>query len=94
MFDLEATEAARSNLRALRGTHPELFTAVARRIAVLRADPGGPRAGRAFLLDDGSVARLTTVHAPGSHGVFALVWTVVIGEAGPAMRLVAAEIVG
>ena len=94
MFELEATEHARSALRALREDDPGFFSAVSARIRAIRSDPGDRGAGRAFLLEDGTTARLTTVRHPRSDGMFAIVWIVTVRSPTPCVRLIAASRIG
>ena len=94
MFELEATEHARSALRALRDDNPGFFSAVAARIRAIRSDPGHRGVGRAFLLEDGTTARLTTARHPRSDGLFAIVWIVTVRSPTPCVRLITAPRIG
>lgn len=60
MLVLRATGIATSQLAALRRANPDLFAVVAARTGAIRDDPGGTNAGRMFMLDDGTAARLAT----------------------------------
>ena len=76
MLEVAATETAREQLAALKQSNPSLFESVRARIGDVREDPGGAAAGRAFLLDDGTSARLATYYDPVAARDLVLVWTV------------------
>ena len=93
MLLLTATATAKGQLRRLRETNPDLFRRVSERLEGLRADPGGAHAGRVFLLDDGSTARLATYYDHVALRDLVLVWTIEVDvESGTGvLKLVRAE---
>lgn len=91
MLGLSATDVARDQLRRLRETNPALFAAVSRRIAEIRRDPSGPGAGRAFRLDDGTLARLATFYDPVAGQDVALVWVVTVDAGAGTMKVLRLE---
>jgi len=76
-------------LRQLRETNLNLFAIVSERIAAFRSDAAGPNAGRAFRLDDGSLARLASFYDGIAGRDLVLVWTV--DTAGGTMKIVRLE---
>lgn len=91
MFELAATDTARAQLRALRESHPLIFAAVRRRLRALRDDPGGRERGRAFQLDDGTLARVATFHDDQDGPALVLVWKIEQGDIGGRIVVIAAE---
>ena len=91
MVALLATATARDALRSLRVSNPQLFVLVSTWIAEVRSDPAGPRAGRAFRLDDGTTARLLTFHDMVAGRDLAIIWILDEENGDPAMRIVTVQ---
>jgi hypothetical protein len=88
---LLATATARDALRSLRVSNAQLFVLVSTWIAEVRSDPAGPRAGRAFRLDDGTTARLLTFHDMVAGRDLAIIWILDEENGDPAMRIVTVQ---
>ena len=88
---MPATSIATSQLAALRRANPELFSRVAGRIQAIRDDPGGANAGRVFMLDDGTAARLATFYDLTPQRDLVLVWTISVDDSTPTMAAIRAE---
>ena len=88
MLALSATSIATAQLAALRRANPELFSVVAARIQAIRDDPGGPNAGRVFVLDDGTAALLATYFDVAARRDLVLVWKIDVDDN---IRLIRAE---
>lgn len=88
MLGLAMTATARAHLRALRADDPAMFAAVADRLREVRRDPGGRFAGRAFLLEDGRLARLVTVFDARRRADICLVWLIEEDADGSVVALV------
>lgn len=82
------TATARGHLRALRADDPAMFAVVGDRLREVRRDPGGRSAGRAFLLDDGRLARLVTVFDARRRADISLVWLIEEDADGSVVALV------
>ena len=91
MLALRATRVATSQLSALRRANPELFSVVAARIQAIRDDPGGPNAGRAFMLDDATAARLATYFDVAARRDLVLVWKIDVDDDVPTLTLIRVE---
>ena len=88
MLGLAATSEARVQLRALRDSNPRLFELVADRISEIRMDPGGRDSGRAFLLDNGTMARLATFYDTNNTSDLCLVWLIDEDNDGLVVKIV------
>lgn len=91
MLALRANSIATAQLAALRRANPELFSVVAARIQAIRDDPGGTNAGRVFMLDDATAARLATYFDTAARGDLVLVWKIDVDDNIPTLRLIRAE---
>ena len=91
MLALRATRIATSQLAALRRANPGLFSVIAARIQAIRDDPGEPDAGRVFMLDDGTSARLATYFDVAARRDLVLVWKIDVDDDVPTLTLIRAE---
>jgi len=75
----------------LRRANPGLFSVVAARIQSIRDDPGGPDAGRVFVLDDATAARLATFFDVVACRDLVLVWKIDVDDNILMLRSIRAE---
>ena len=92
MLGLQASEQARSALRALRDANPDLFELVTQRVnEIRRGDGPSHRMGRAFQIDDGRLARLITFYDFEAQSDLVVVWLLDESADPSAVALVAVE---